>query len=260
MMTRGRRPGRVVIRVGIQEPPVPRPTRSRPWSPGPSGVTPLRVVVIAGIRLNREGLALLLRTGNSRVEVVGVADQGVAAVALVASARPAVAIVDASMVAVSDLIPSLRGAHPPVRVVAFGVRDVAEVVECAEAGIAGYVFSEAGLTELVRVLAAVERDELQCSPEVAGALLRRVTQLSWSVGPTAQGEQEADGRPRPMTARELEIAVLIGEGLMNKQIAHRLGISLSTVKNHVHKILEKQDVTSRTHLSVPRQHGGRRRA
>lgn len=209
----------------------------------------MRVAVVSRVRLYREGLVLLLST-RCGIEVAGAAGDGPEAVELIAATRPMVAIVDAALVTGTDLLPSLRRDHPPIRVIAFGVRDdPAEIIACAEAGVAGYVSSEAGAADLIAVLDAVERDELSCTPFVAGTLLRRVTELS-AGGPLPS---KPDDRARPdaslLTSREAEVMALVEQGLMNKQIARRLGISLSTVKNHVHRILQKQAVFSRGDLS-----------
>jgi DNA-binding NarL/FixJ family response regulator len=209
----------------------------------------MRVAVVSRVRLYREGLVLVLST-RCGIEVAGAAGDGPEAVELIAATRPTVAIVDAALVTGTDLLPSLRRDHPPIRMIAFGVRDdPAEIIACAEAGVAGYVSSEAGAADLIAVLDAVERDELSCTPFVAGTLLRRVTELS-AGGPLPS---KPDDRPRPhaslLTSREAEVMALVEQGLMNKQIARRLGISLSTVKNHVHRILQKQAVFSRGDLS-----------
>jgi two-component system, NarL family, nitrate/nitrite response regulator NarL len=199
----------------------------------------MRIVVVSRVRLYREGLVLLLGA-RAGLEVTGAADDAPAAVALVATARPDVAIVDSGMIMASGVVLSMRRASAVTRVVAFGVSDEpAEIIACAEAGVAGYVPIRAGTGELVAVLEAVQRDELSCTPIVAGALLRRVTELSATVPHPAAGT---------LTGRESEILALVGEGLMNKQIARRLGISLSTVKNHVHRILQKEAVPSRDAL------------
>jgi DNA-binding NarL/FixJ family response regulator len=199
----------------------------------------MRVVVVSRVRLYREGLVLLLGA-RAGLEVTGAAGDASAAVTLVATARPEVAIVDSAMIGTPGVVASMRLASAGTRVVAFGVRDEpAEIIACAEAGVAGYVPAGAGAGELIAVLEAVQRDELSCTPTVAGALLRRVTELSATVQRPASGA---------LTGREAEILVLVGEGLMNKQIARRLGISLSTVKNHVHRILQKQAVPNRDEL------------
>lgn len=206
----------------------------------------MKAAVVSRVRLYREGLALVLST-RCGIEVAGVAGDGPEAEELIATTRPTVAIVDSVLVTAPDLLPSFRRAHPPIRVIAFGVGDdPTEIIGCAEAGVAGYVSSSACAADLVAVLDAVERDELRCTPFVAGTLLRRVSELA-----AAGSRQSPHSGPDAslLTTREAEVVALIEQGLMNKQIARRLGISLSTVKNHVHRILQKQAVVSRGDLA-----------
>ena len=99
---------------------------------------------------------------------------------------------------------------------------------------------------------SVARGEMLCSPRLAATLLRRVATL-------ARGTRRLG--PVQLTPRELEIVELIDEGLSNKAIATRLSIELATVKNHVHNILEKLEVSSRAAAAARvRASSGRRRA
>ncbi|HEX6228839.1 MAG TPA: response regulator transcription factor [Solirubrobacterales bacterium] len=122
---------------------------------------------------------------------------------------------------------------------AFGIAESEDVViRCAEAGVAGYVPHDATLEQLIEVLDAALRDEVVCSPRLAGTLLRRVGALAREIGP-------AGGSDVRLTARETQIVALIDEGLSNKEIAARLQIGTPTVKNHVHHILEKVGASRR---------------
>jgi len=198
----------------------------------------MRVVVVAAVRLYREGLATAL-DGQRGVEVAGTAAEGAAAVALITATQPAVALVDVGLLLGSDLVPRLIGACGGMRAVALGLRDDApQILACAELGVSSYVLRDAGVDELVDVLRATERGEVRCSPHVAACLMRRVSELTRSTPPWSPvGDQ--------LTARELQVVALLEQGLMNKEIARRLGLSLSTVKNHVHNVLDKLGLSSR---------------
>ncbi|HEX7241600.1 MAG TPA: response regulator transcription factor, partial [Longimicrobiaceae bacterium] len=110
------------------------------------------------------------------------------------------------------------------------------VLACAEAGVSGYVSRGASLDDLVGALRSVARGELVCSPHIAGSLFRRVAALS---------ERREASPAAVLTPREREILGLIDQGLSNKEISRRLRIELSTVKNHVHNLLEKLQVSRR---------------
>jgi DNA-binding NarL/FixJ family response regulator len=195
---------------------------------------PLRVAVIAGVRIYREGLALFL-DHQPGLEVVATAAGVNAALPLLGRAQPAIALVDVA--AGAGAVKRLREALPGLKVVALAVAETdQDVIGCAEAGVSGYVTSDDSLEAVAAIVSSVARGEMLCAPWVAAALLRRVA--SSTDAPAAPGSDR-------LTARELEIVRLIDEGLSNKQIASRLCIALPTVKNHVHNILEKLQVHRR---------------
>jgi DNA-binding NarL/FixJ family response regulator len=133
---------------------------------------------------------------------------------------------------------------PGSRFVVIGSSDSeAEIVALAALGVSGIVPLDASLEELVLTLTSAARGEFRCSPKATAALARRV----------ASNLRNASVPKRltvTLTKREQEIAALIEQGYSNKQIARALDIQLSTVKNHVHKILDKLNVSSRTQAAV----------
>jgi DNA-binding NarL/FixJ family response regulator len=197
----------------------------------------LRVAIATEVCLYREGLAISLER-RDETEVVGTAAALEEAVDLVRRERPDVLLLDMATVDAPRVVHDAREAHPQVRVVALAIVETEEVVlRCAEAGVAGYVSRNASLDDLVETLGSVARGELVCSRTIAGSLFRRVGALS--------GPREDPALAR-LTPREREIAALIGQGLSNKEISRRLRIGLSTVKNHVHNLLEKLQVPGRS--------------
>ena len=196
----------------------------------------MRVAIIAEIRLYREGLALELdRRG---FDVVGTAADARALEDWIPAQRPDVALVDIATTTSEASLVDLVGSAAGTRVVALGVPETApDVVACAEAGVVGYVPREASLDDVVETLHRVARGEILCTPTIAGSLFHRVGALARERGPDPALDR--------LTAREREIVNLIDEGLSNKQIALRLRIELSTVKNHVHNVFEKLKVQRR---------------
>jgi two-component system nitrate/nitrite response regulator NarL len=197
----------------------------------------VRTLIIAGIRLYREGLrhALADDTRIRIVDAVATVDQ---ALALLPSLEPDVVLLD--MVAPGDLdaVHRLARQDPGIRVVALGVPNVEdEVIACAEAGVAGYVVRDASLEEMVATLEAAARGELRVTPRMAAVIARRLARLS-AAPPEPDPEKE-------LTPRERDVLELIGQGLSNKGIANRLRIEVATVKNHVHNLLTKLGVRRR---------------
>lgn len=115
-----------------------------------------------------------------------------------------------------------------------------DILYCIEVGGAsGYLVQNASLKELERNLAAIVRGETVCSPRIAHLTFCRMA-LS-----ARQAVGSGVGNGVPLTRREVEIVGLIEEGLSNKEIATRLNIGVSTVKNHVHNILDKLQLHNR---------------
>jgi two-component system, NarL family, nitrate/nitrite response regulator NarL len=201
-----------------------------------------RVLIVARVRLHRDGLASLLGR-DRRLEVVGTATGPNVALAKIASVEPDVVVVDAALPGSLETVQVISAARPDVRVVVTAVEEQeAEVIACAEAGAAGYATLDASAAELVDVIEGAADDRIPCSPQMAAVLFRRIGALAAKLVP-----EPALGC---LTSREHEIGLLIEEGLSNKQIAERLQIEVPTVKNHVHHILEKLGVTARSEAAA----------
>jgi two-component system nitrate/nitrite response regulator NarL len=197
----------------------------------------IRVLIVAHIRLYREGLRDMLST-EPRITVVGTAAGADEAVVALREHAPDVVLLDMAIPDNVWLVRALCAAVTGTKVVALAVPDVErEVLACAEAGVAGYVTREGSVEDVVAAVESVARGEMLCSPRMAATLLQRVATLALERSP---GSIEAR-----LTRRELEILDLIDQGLSNKEIARRLTIELSTVKNHVHNVLEKLNVSRR---------------
>lgn len=187
------------------------------------------VVVISDSSLFRTGIELLLQ----REEGLQVAASGAAMDEVSAHLdrpSPVAALVDMASARAVETVRGIAGRFPRSRIVALGIGARGDVLDCAEAGVAGYLTREGSVKELLKTVECAVAGELICTPQIAGALLGRVGRLSARI----EGLKRAK-----LTPREIEIAALLEEGLSNKAIARRLEIRVPTVKNHVHNILEK---------------------
>ena len=196
-----------------------------------------RVLVVADVRLYRDGLVEMLRR-DGRVSVVGAAAAGDELLRQIRDRGPHAVLLDITMSGSLDLVAAINAAAPDVNIIALGIPEVeSDVIRYAEAGVSGYVPREASVAQLVKTVTGVARGEFACSPRIAAALLRRVATLAAAYAPEAP--------VRDLTSREREITQLIETGLSNKEIARRLSIEVATVKNHVHSILKKLRVHRR---------------
>jgi DNA-binding NarL/FixJ family response regulator len=206
----------------------------------------IRVLIVADVRLYREGLAEFLGR-EPHLEVTGAVRHQMEAVDRIPEARPDVVVFH---VAAGDGVAALRAvtaAAPGVRVVVLAVPEAeGSFLAYAEAGMAGCLTLEASLADLVAAIEGVMRRELVCTPRMAAMLLQRVS--------TLVAERPAPSTQPRLTTRELEIVGLLDRGLSNKEIARRLCIEVSTVKNHVHSILEKLGVPRRADAAAWARH------
>jgi two-component system, NarL family, nitrate/nitrite response regulator NarL len=205
----------------------------------------IRILIVTDVCLFSEGLSRVLG-GRPDLEVVGSSSPSDEVIGSIATCCPDVVLIDAATVHTSELALRLTGtaARCAARVVAFAIaeEDEDEVLACAEAGVAGFVSRNATLEQLIAVLHGAVRGEILCPPQVTAVIFRQVARLAAfrSVTPDERG----------LTQRETEIGGLIETGLSNKEIARRLGIEQSTVKNHVHSLLDKLHVSRRAEAAA----------
>lgn len=197
----------------------------------------ITVFVVTGTRLYQDGLAHALNQ-RSEIRVVGSAGDCEEAIPRIREVGPDIAVVDVGRPPRLDAVRQIKRDAPGVGIVALAVPETEdEILRCAEAGIVGYVTRDGSLSDLVKTLKSVARGETVCSPRMAARMLNRLAALA-SVRP-------AEAQLPHLTPRELEVVGLIDGGLSNKEIAARLQIELPTVKNHVHRILDKLQVRRR---------------
>ncbi len=137
-------------------------------------------------------------------------------------------------------IQRLKAEFPRLSVVVIGGSGSGErVASCIVSGANTFVLATDTLGELVATINSLKEGNTRCSALVIEAVLRRIRELS------AAKQHEAGNEVNRLTHREIEILILVETGMFNKEIARKLGIAVSTVKNHLHAIFEKFDVTER---------------
>ena len=140
-----------------------------------------------------------------------------------------------------EIISRLTETLPSVKALVVGVAESEwEILQYVEAGAVGYVLKDDSVEELLRHIRAARSGESIVSPEIAHALMHRLADLASVIDTTAHMAE-----PGALTPREQEVLQLIGQGLSNQEIAQHLVIEVGTVKNHVHSILQKLNVSSR---------------
>ena len=212
----------------------PDPTGS-PSDGAPLRSTPIRVVLVDDHSTTREGTRHILER-RGEIVVVGEADRGDTAADVVGKADPDVVVLDIFLPGRSgvDVCGEIVGRFPTVRVLAFSAFGDPEYVDAMlAAGAAGYLLKTARADKLVDAVHAVH----------SGSLVFDI-----GVSPLTTNARPEEAPGGALTAREIEVVRLLGEGLSNQQLATRLGISRRTVEGHLHHIFEKCGVASRTEV------------
>ncbi len=131
---------------------------------------------------------------------------------------------------------------PSTKVLALGLtEEKRHVLRYVEAGATGYILRDHSLEDLVQIVRAAQDGKVFVSPQIAAAMIERLANLARMFSDIENNVTDT----ADLTARELEVLELIGNGFTNQQIAEQLVIELGTVKNHVHSILEKLNVRTR---------------
>jgi len=114
-----------------------------------------------------------------------------------------------------------------------------DILACIECGASGYLLDDASGDDLVANIKAIAAGETLCPPRITNLAFEKLSQLAHQ-SQVIRGDHAA-----PLTRRELEIIAAIEKGWSNKEIALGLHIEVSTVKNHIHNILEKLELRNR---------------
>jgi len=132
--------------------------------------------------------------------------------------------------------------NPNADVVVLGITEQKDrVLQFIEAGAAGYVLKDDSVDDLLETIRTVYEGKAIVSPRIASAMMDRISELAQLFSSIERGVTETAG----LTARELDVLTLLGKNMTNQEIADHLVIEVGTVKNHVHSILNKLNVSSR---------------
>ena len=196
-----------------------------------------RVLITDDHKVVRRGLRGFLERDQA-LEVVGEAGNGEEAVSMARRLGPDVVLMDLLMPVMDgvEATREIRRELPEVEVVALtSVLEDASVTGAVKAGAIGYLLKTTDADELCEAIKAAAAGQVQLAPEAAARLMREV---------------RAPESPEALTERETEVLKLIAHGKANKQIARELFIDESTIKSHVHSILSKLSVKSRTQAAL----------
>ncbi|WP_055701449.1 response regulator transcription factor [Streptomyces silaceus] len=211
-------------------------------------MNPIKLLLVDDDPLVRAGLSFMLG-GADDIEIVGQAGDGTEVAPLVGELRPDVVLMDIRMptmdgLAATEALRRRPGAPEVIVLTTFHADE--QVLRALRAGAAGFVLKDTAPAEIVAAVRSVAAGEPVLSPTVTRQLITQVT----GEDPQLDRRRRALARLDLLGEREREVAVAVGRGGSNADIAAQLFLSVATVKAHVSRILTKLDLNNRVQVAL----------
>jgi len=203
----------------------------------------VKIAIVDDHALIREGLKKLLELEED-LEIVGLAENGEAALELIEKQNPDVVLLDINMPIMNgiDTLKEIKKDFIHTKVIMLTIHEDSEyLIETINIGAEGYVLKDADVSSLVRAIIKVNEGGTYIHPTLSGILVKEYKKKDKSMDEVINTS---------LTKREFEVIRLISQGFNNKEIAKELFISEKTVKNHVSNIFKKIKVTDRTQAAL----------
>lgn len=191
----------------------------------------------------REGLKQLLEL-ESDIKVIAQAKDGIETIDKIKEYQPDVILLDINMPNKNGLevIEELHQKKVKTKILVLTIHNEVEYLyKAVEIGVQGYVLKDSESDVLISAIRSINKGETYIQPNMASLLFKKLN---------SKEKEKEEKRINDLTKREIEVLKLITEGMLNKEIAHKLNISEKTVKNHVSNIFKKIDVSDRTQAAV----------
>jgi DNA-binding NarL/FixJ family response regulator len=214
---------------------------------GVTSDSPIRVLVVDDDALVRAGLMMILG-GAPDILVVGQAVDGGAGVEAAREHRPDVVLMDIRMPRMDGLeaTEQLGTWENPPKVIVLTTFDADDYVARAlGAGASGFLLKHTQPAAIIDAIRKVADGDPMLSPSVTTKLIAQLT-----AGAAPNRARLARGRLTQLTEREREVAVAVGAGLSNADIATQLFVSVPTVKAHIARMFTKLEVTNRVQIAI----------
>ncbi len=192
----------------------------------------IRILMADDHPVVRAGIRGMLET-QDEFQVIAEAENGREAFEQIAELKPDVVLMDLRMPEMDgvEAIGKIKEKYPDINILVLTTYDTdADIVRAVEAGATGYLLKDAPREELFRAVRATAKGETVLAPVVAARLMGKVRD---------HGEQA-------LSAREIDVLLLVARGASNQDVAEKLHVSTATVKSHLIQIYQKLGVSDRT--------------
>ena len=207
----------------------------------------IRVLLVDDDALVRAGLRMILSSAED-LDLVGEVDDGSRAVAAVREHRPDVVLMDIRMPEMDGITATaaLRRLDAPPQVIVLTTFQADEqVLSALRVGASGFLLKDTPPAEILNAVRLVAAGDAMLSPSVTRTLLSHFGDAE-----ATERRRAAAQRLATLTDREREVALAVGSGASNAEVAASLFMSEATVKAHVSRLFTKLDVTNRVHIAI----------
>ena len=207
----------------------------------------IRVLLVDDDALVRAGLRMILSSAED-LDLVGEVDDGARAVAAVREHRPDVVLMDIRMPEMDGITATaaLRRLDAPPQVIVLTTFQADEqVLSALRVGASGFLLKDTPPAEILNAVRLVAAGDAMLSPSVTRTLLSHFGDTE-----ATKRRRAAAQRLATLTDREREVALAVGSGASNAEVAASLFMSEATVKAHVSRLFTKLDVTNRVHIAI----------
>lgn len=201
----------------------------------------IRILIADDHSMVREGLKQLLELEDD-IEVIAQSGNGEETIEKINEFNPDVVLLDINMPKMNGLevLEYINQNNMNTNVLILTIHNEVEYLfKAVEIGVKGYVLKDSESDVLIKAIRSIYNGESYIQPNMASLLFKKMN-----------GDLDKKIIPTKLTKRETEVLKLITEGMLNKEIAHKLSISEKTVKNHVSNIFKKIKVSDRTQAAV----------
>lgn len=204
----------------------------------------VRVLIADDHAMVRQGLKTIIELEDDMF-VVAQASNGEEAINLARKERPDVILMDINMPGTNGIqaIKTLKEEDSNYKIIVLTLHQDREYLfKTLQMGCEGYVIKDAESSVLIEAIRSVYKNQTYIQPNMTGELVKELNRVTLS--------DKERHFANNLTNREIEVLLLITEGMINKEIAHKLYISEKTVKNHISNIFKKLEVNDRTQAAI----------
>jgi len=211
-------------------------------------VKKVRVLIVEDHDMARMGLSVIL-SNSERIEIAGMCADGLDGVNNALTLKPDVVIMDIGLPSIDGIeaTRNIKSKNPDIKVLMYTSREGDDdIFDSFKAGADGYITKGATAEHTIAAVLAVSEGAAWLDPAIAKVVLTNVRRSSNATDKKGEINYKLGKNLYGLTEREMEVLALIVDGYTNPQIADKLFITIATTKTHVHSILQKLYVTSRS--------------